>query len=356
MAFRLPLFDFDYRVLLLLLIFSFPALALGGFVVMSIGQGEFRQAFGRHLAQIAERTAAATDAYVFRTLIDVDRLASVPTVRSVAAAASQEQPDSDRILELDSQWQLESSPPPALIGLMDNAATRFLREVVADDPIYLEILLADWHGRLVAASGISTDYYQGDETWWREVNATGRFWVGDVVYDESARGFGLEISAPVFSGESAGTIVGVMKVVVDSRELRAAVGGVPAEGSAEAALIRRGGSVVFSRQSVDPDTEYYAADLLSEYLSSLRPGEPQAQAAYPARSSDGTDQMVAFAQTQLAASFPNLPWVAAVSASEAELFAPVRNQARNLAIVLALIAAIVLALVLWLSAGGRGLT
>ncbi len=354
MAFRLPVFDFNYRVLLFLLIFSFPALGLGSFVVVGIGQAELRQAFGRHLTQIAERTAAATDAYVFRTVVDIGRLASVPAVRAVATSASAEVPEAERILELDSQWRGVEGTPPALWAPLDNEASRFFREVVSDDPIYREILLADRHGRLVAASGISTDYFQGDEVWWRDVIDTGQLAVGDVTFDESARAFGLEMSTAVLGGDTGRATVGVMKAVVDVRELLAAVSGVPREGGAEAALVRRDGSIVFSRQSVDPEATYYAADLLREHLSSFRPGDPQAQAAYRARSSDGTDLMVAIAQTQLAASFPNLPWVVAVSAAEAALFEPVRNQARNLAIVLALVAAIVLALVLWLSTGGRG--
>ena len=354
MAFRLPVVDFNYRVVLFVLIFTIPALGIGSFFVVGIGEAELRRTFGRQLTQLAERTAAATDVYVFRAVVDMTRLATVPAVRDVAGAASEEQPDPDRVLQLDSQWQLESGPPPALIGPMDNVATRFLREVVAGDPVYREILLTDRHGRLVAASGISTDYYQGDETWWRDVADTGRLWVGDVVYDESARAFGLEIATPVFSGQSAGAIVGIMKVVVDNRELLAAVSGVPGEGTAEATLVRRDGSVVFSRQSVDPDAEYYAAALLREHLSAFRPGDPAAQVAYTARSSDGTDQMVAIAQTQLAGSFPNLPWVAAVSAPEAELLEPVRNQRRNLALVLALVPAILFALLLWLSTGTRG--
>ena len=250
-----------------------------------------------------------------------------------------------------------SSPegtPPALWAPLDNEASRFFSEVVGDDPIYREILLADRHGRLVAASGISTDYFQGDEMWWRDVTDTGQLAVGDVIFDESARAFGLEMSTAVRSSESGGAVIGVMKAIVDVRELLAAVSGVPREGGAEAALVRRDGTIVFSRQSVDPNATYYAADLLREHLSSFRPGDPQAQAAYRARSNDGTDLMVAIAQTQLAASFPNLPWVVAVSAGEAELFQPVRNQARNLALVMALVAAIVLAMVLWLSTGGRG--
>ena len=232
MAFRLPVFEFNYRVVLFLLIFSLPALALGSFVVIGIGQAELREAFGRHLTQIADRTAAATDAYVCRTVVEVGRLASVPAVRAVAAAASREEPDPEWVLELDSQWRGVEGPPPALWAPMDNAATRFLREVVADDPIYREILLTDRHGRLVAASGISSDYYQGDEPWWRDVADTGQLGVGDVIFDESARVFGLEMSTPVFSGETASAIVGIMKAIVDIRELLAAVGGVPADRTA----------------------------------------------------------------------------------------------------------------------------
>ena len=353
MAFRLPFLEINTRVLVFLMIFTFPALALGGLVVIGVGQAELRGAFGGHLSQIANRTAAATDAYVFRRVIDVSELAKVPTLRGVSASSSQETPDPDRVLELDAQWQLESSPPPSLIEPMDNPASRFLRDIVGDDPIYREILLTDRHGRLVAASGISTDYFQGDEEWWREVAGTGRAYVGDVVYDESARVFGLEMSVPV-SDPSGGGMAGVLKVIVDVRELLAAVSGTPTERSAEAVLIRRDGSIVHSRQTVDPETEFYAALQLRDYLTSFGPGDPQAQTYFRARSSDGTDQLVAIAQTQLAASYPNLPWVVAVSSPETDLFTPIRNQARNLLFLFAIVAVLMLALVLWLSSAAHG--
>ena len=94
--------------------------------------------------------------------------------------------------------------------------------------------------------------------------------------------------------------------------------------------------------------------LLRRFIGTFRPGDPTAQTTYRARSSDGTDQLVAIAQTQLAGSFPNLPWVVAVSAPEADLFEPVRHQVRNLAIVMALVGLLALAVVLWLSTGARG--
>ena len=68
MAFRLPIFDFNFRVVLFVLLVSFSALAIGNFVVVGIGQAELRDVFGRSLTQMVERTAAATDAYVFRGL------------------------------------------------------------------------------------------------------------------------------------------------------------------------------------------------------------------------------------------------------------------------------------------------
>ena len=350
----LPRIEVNTRVLVFVLIFLFPAIAVSGLVAIGVGQAQLRSAFGGHLSQIAERTAAATDTYVFRRVIDISLLAKVPSVREVAAAFSAETPDSQTVLELDSQWQLESGPPPSLIAPMDNAASRFLREAVADDPVYREILLADRHGRLAAASGISTDYYQGDEEWWLEAAQTGSVHVGDVAYDESARVYGVEMSVPVY-GEP-GAVVGVLKVIVDSRELLAAVSGNTSDSGVAVALVRRDGSIVHSPQTNDPDAEYYAADLLRQFLSTFRPGDPEARTFYRARSGDGTEQLVAIAQTQLAASYPNLPWVVAASAPERELFAPVREQARNLLIALALVAVAVFSLLLWLSTGTHGPT
>ena len=351
MALRLRPLEINYRVLTFLLILTLPVLVIGGLVVLGGARVQLRDSYGRYLGQVAERTAAAVDAFVFRRVLDVVALGKVPAIREVAATASQEQPDPDLVRKLDQQWQVESGPPPGLINQMSNPAARFLREVVRDDPMYREILLTDRHGRLVAASGISSDYYQADEDWWLGAAKTSNVNVEDVAWDESARVFALDISVPVLdlAGDS---VVGIMKVVADSRELFAAISGVQRPGTAEAILLRSDGSVVFSQGTADPSVEFYAADLLREQVGALERGDPQSQTFYRARSGDGTTQLVAIAQSQLGRSYANLPWIVAVSAPEAELFAPVRAQAWNLLLLLALTVAGVLGLLFWLSSHG----
>ncbi len=101
-------------------------------------------------------------------------------------------------------------------SLLENTAARFLHEVVAEDAAYRELLVADKHGRLVAASGITSDYYQADEDWWRHVVATGHASVIDTEWDESARAFGLVVAVPIMFPSGEG-VAGVLKALVDTR-------------------------------------------------------------------------------------------------------------------------------------------
>ncbi len=75
----------NYRVLATLLVVGIPVLLFGSFFVIERGRAELRDAFGLTLAQRAEQSAAAIDAYVYRRIVDVSLLARVPDVRTVAA-------------------------------------------------------------------------------------------------------------------------------------------------------------------------------------------------------------------------------------------------------------------------------
>ena len=61
--------------------------------------------------------------------------------------------DAKLVAAFDEQWQKDRKVPAALAGVLSNAAARFLSDVVKQDQLYREILVADRHGRVVAASG-----------------------------------------------------------------------------------------------------------------------------------------------------------------------------------------------------------
>ena len=340
--------NIDYRAVAILLIVALPTLAIAGAVAVGVGQAQIRDSYSRLLGRMAQQTAAAVDAFVFRRIADVATLAKVPVVRDASEAASADPLDPQRVSEIDQVWRRHVGLPPDVMHLLDSPASHFLQDLVSGDPIYDELLITDRYGRLVAASGVTKDYYQGDERWWREAVSSRRISVSDVVWDESAQVFAIEVAAPIEA--RSGGVVGVLNAVINTRELFAAVTGVYAAGTGEAVLVRRDGTVVFSQASVDPTVHYFAATLLRDHLQGVQPGNAEYQMSFRATGADGQPQIVAIAPSQLARSFPQLQWVVAVSESEHTLFAPVRAQVTNLLLVLAIVAILFSAMTLWWSA------
>lgn len=345
-------FQLNYHVLTGFLIVALPVLALGVILVLGSGQARLRDSYGRQLAEVAERTAAAVDSYVFRRIVDVSILARVPDLPRLAAAENQRPLDTAAVQVLDRQWKSEPVLPAGLAtAIMLNPAAQFFNGIVEHDPVYREIMLTDRFGRLIGASNRTSDYYQADEAWWREVvgdGVHGRVSVSDVLWDDSAKAYALDIAVPV-NDSSTGTLVGVLKTSADVREMLAAVAGVQLGATGHAVLVREDGSIVFGRMPVTPGARFFAADLLRERLQGARKAGPAFATYFSARDADGQQQVVGVASTQLGRSYPTMAWLVAVYQSDHELFAPIQNQFWHLLLVLAMTAVAVLGFALWFS-------
>ena len=338
------------RVLAVLLIVALPILALGAGYVVETGQTRVTEAESVRLAQVAEYIASSADAYVFRRIVDAAVIARVPEIRRVAAEGSRQAVDQRQIQALDEQWQKDRRLPPALAGLLSNPASRFVSDVAKQNPLYREVLVTDRHGRLVAASQLTTDYYQADEGWWTQAlddGRRGRIFVSDVRFDESAGIYAFDIAVPIAAPDSD-ELVGVMKIVASSQEMLSGIGGLALGSTGQAMLIREDGSIVYSRQAQEPGAKFFGAETLRARLAAAK-DDPEARIHFLSRTSDGTDRVVAVARSQLHRSFPNLSWLVAVSMAEPELLAPFRPVVWSLIGVIALTAIGVLAVALWVS-------
>ena len=186
--------------------------------------------------------------------------------------------------------------------------------------------MTDRQGRLIAASNRTTDYYQADEPWWQEAfdnGARGRVFITGVVHDESARATAINIAAPVANADES-QVVGVIKVIVDIRELITIVEGMRLGETGSAALVREDGSLVLAR----PDTEsrFFATDELRRHVGIKRQGgESLYQLHFRARVGDGSARLIGVAPNQLGASYPNLSWVVVGLSSRIQLSAPCRR-------------------------------
>jgi hypothetical protein len=172
--------------------------------------------------------------------------------------------------------------------------------------------------------------------------------VSDVRFDPRLRTFGMEITAPV-EAAAGGQVVGILRTVIDVREIGAVLGGVRMGSTGDAALLREDGSFVFTQTGVDPNGRFFATDLLRERLAAAKKGEPQTPLHFGARTTNGSARLVGVAMSQLKASFPHTDWVVAVSQAEDELFAAMRTQGTAFVVLFGLTAIAVLLFALWYS-------
>lgn len=339
------------RVLTVFLLVSLPAFIVGVAVVLAIGQARLRDAGGRHLEDVAHQTAASVDHYVYRRILDVSLIGRSPELRQEAALGSARPVDQKRIEAIDSDWVNRRADLPEKVSLLRSPASRFLADLVAQDRIYREMLLTDRVGRLVAASAETSDYFQADEDWWKAAAGDGHTpgaSVSDVRWDDSSRTLGVEIAVPVFEPDS-NVFAGLLKAVVDSRELLAVVGGVQLGNTGEAALLRRNGTIVFSREVGDPNARFAGAETMRDRLAAQPEGEMLSGASFRVLPAGGEARMVGIAPSQLGRSYDNLQWVVAVSQDESELLAPMQRVGWYLLGVVGLTAAMLLLAALYFS-------
>jgi len=342
---------FNTRVLTVFLLVALPVLLIGAAIVIGIGQVRLRDTQTVRLGQMAEYTAGAVDAYVFRRILDAALLGRVPDIRRAAAAGNTQPFDAEKVKELDKQWQADGPGTASRTGILTVPASQFLNDLVRNDSVYREVLVTDLRGRLVAASNVTSDYLQSDEAWWINAfdNGRGRVAVTDVRRDESAHVYAFEIAVPVLSPNGT-DLAGIMKIVADSREMLTGIAGIELGSTSEALLLRPNGSIVFSRRPHAETDRFFASELLRQKLDERAARhEPPGTLTLDAQKPDGTDRIVAVAPSQLAQSYPELSWMVALSIDRDELRAPFRSLLAYLILVFALTGVAVLAIALWVS-------
>ena len=348
----------NVRVLAVFGIVALPLLVVAAYLTMGAGRSELREAGGRRLAQMAELLSSSTDVFVHRRVIFSNVLARVPTVREAASDASQVPFNEPQTQSLDKAWQAGPDIPATVEGVLTNGAARFLSDVTRQDLIYREVLLTDRYGRLTAASGRTTDYFQADEDWWKEAygdGVHGHVFVTGAVYDESAQSHAIQIAVPVMNAAET-AVVGVLKVIADIRELSAIVTGARIGETGDARLVRPDGSLVLRSTSAGGAGEtFFAAETLRRELATRDQGQgPLFQLSFAAPTNSGETRLVGVAPSQLGSSYPNVGWLVVVSQDEREIFGPVDAQTQWLLLMLAVAALTmsVLALIFssWLAA------
>ena len=131
--------------------------------------------------------------------------------------------DQAQIDELDQAWRAEvgMSSAPTITPVVQNAVSEFLRDQVnASGGQITEIFIMDARGLNVAASDVTSDYWQGDEAKFSETHGIGpgAIHISDVELDESTQRYQGQISATI-SDPATGQAIGAITVGVDAEAL-----------------------------------------------------------------------------------------------------------------------------------------
>ncbi len=126
--------------------------------------------------------------------------------------------DEAHIIDLDTAWRAEvgGTNTPTINQVLENEAAEFLRGQVAQmDGMITEVFIMDSVGLNVAASGVTSDYWQGDEAKFTETYANGPQAVhfSDVDFDESSQTYQAQISMTIVDPDT-GQAIGAMTVGV----------------------------------------------------------------------------------------------------------------------------------------------
>ncbi|WP_425098313.1 PDC sensor domain-containing protein [Tropicibacter sp. S64] len=127
--------------------------------------------------------------------------------------------DAARIEALDQAWRAEvgAAATPTIDPVLHNAASDFLRDrVMASGGAITEVFIMDAHGLNVAASGVTSDYWQGDEDKFQQTYSVGPDAVhfSEIEFDESSQSFQAQISIPL--KDASGAVIGAMTVGVNA--------------------------------------------------------------------------------------------------------------------------------------------
>lgn len=178
------------------------------------------------LAMAASQASAMDVSAAMQAYLDdhISAWASDPVLTDAIAAQNMTTAgfDAATINDMDMAWRAEvgAAATPTIDAVLDHPASDFLRaQVAASGGVITEVFVMDSVGLNVASSGVTSDYWQGDEAKFTETYGVGPDAVhfSDIEFDESSQSYQAQISIPLT--DASGAVIGAMTVGVDAESL-----------------------------------------------------------------------------------------------------------------------------------------
>jgi hypothetical protein len=143
----------------------------------------------------------------------LEALAAEPPLIRALQDSNQQVRTLDDIGELDRLWGRSENSHPFKVAMLSSEASLLLKQYMARNPMYAELILANGQGENVALYPAATDYWQADEAPWQYSYIKGGVYIGPPVPDASTAANVVKISVPVRAGDDVvGVLIGAIRL------------------------------------------------------------------------------------------------------------------------------------------------
>jgi hypothetical protein len=337
----------DFRMLSILLIIAMVPFLLGTWWLFSSYQETYLDAQGTSLAEAAEMAFNYLNNYLGNQIIDVAGLTEVPVLRE---AIEKKNLDLNKdlgevrkeIVALAQRWHTLDYKSPELKSILDSPASEFLRRYTSIRVPYREIIVTDFLGRTIAATGKTSDFHHANDEWWKEAYSDGQkggIYIGDIHFHESIKSYLFDIAQPFV--DPKGGVMGVIMVGIDAQEIYSLIESLRSSFDGTAALIHADGSVISASGYGNQDKRPFPA--ASEILNGLAKGKRYVISQSEPRAIFGLNPR-SFVEM-----YPHLNWILTISSPVRSVVSPLSNLRLTIVILMLVVVVGTFLVALWLS-------
>lgn len=181
-------------------------------------RGKFHQMEALTLSNALDQASEAVGEQFLTWLVAEPNLIEFAVGKNREAAGRNPEEMKQDTRRLDAIWMSLPANDPQLLAVLENPGSASLAKYRAIHPEVAEILATDARGRLVSATGKTSDVEQADEEWWQKGAALGKGgeWTDVLHFDASSKVFSLDVILPMHEGD---VFAGVVKMSLDVTSL-----------------------------------------------------------------------------------------------------------------------------------------
>jgi hypothetical protein len=297
------------KVLLVLIVVIVP-LSIFGLVLTTRSDRSLDNAIGNDYKTLAQRYSSEVSEYIRDRVADTNAMAADSSVISAVSGNT------------GGGKNAAAGQPAAKCS----SVAEFLRQRRNLDPRFLNIVVTDQNGSvLAAAQQTGKQSYADDDVWQGAYNkGQGAVKIGDILYAEVSKAYYVNIGVPI-GDPSSGRLVGVLTAAVNISPVLAHFQQNEIGNGARAILVNDDGTIVSA-----PNADVFARQKSAE-LDAIRDTTGSLQGTQSdwrlVRLGSGP-YIVGFAATGLKQHYNNLGWIVLVSQGEHQAAAPIRQLER----------------------------